>query len=56
MSKKLYALLLKLYPDNFRRTYGDEALRLVQDRAHSETGFLASLRLWLDLFVKPNLI
>lgn len=51
MSKKLYALLLKLYPDNFRRTYGDEALRLVQDRACSETGFLASLRLWVDLLL-----
>ena len=24
--KKLYALLLKLYPDNFRRMYGDEAV------------------------------
>ncbi|MBZ5579651.1 MAG: hypothetical protein LAP40_24110 [Acidobacteriia bacterium] len=51
MSEKLYALLLKLYPDNFRRMYGDEALRLVQDRAHSETGFLASFRLWLDLLL-----
>jgi hypothetical protein len=50
MSKKLYARLLKLYPENFRRTYGDEALRLVQDRARTETGFVASLRLWVDLF------
>ena len=40
MSEKLYAFLLKLYPDHFRRTYGDEALRLVRDRARDEKGFL----------------
>lgn len=51
MSEKLYDLLLKLYPDHFRRTYGDEALRLVRDRARDEKGFLSSLRLWLDLLV-----
>jgi hypothetical protein len=51
MSKKLYALLLKLYPDHFRRTYGDEALRLVRDRAQDEKGFISGLRLWLDLLV-----
>jgi hypothetical protein len=49
MSEKLYALLLKLYPDHFRRTYGDEARRLVRDRARDEKGFLSGLRLWLDL-------
>lgn len=49
MSEKLYEFLLKLYPDHFRRTYGDEALRLVRDRARSENGFLSGLRLWLDL-------
>ncbi len=51
MSEKLYEFLLKLYPDHFRRTYGDEALRLVRDRARSEKGFLSGLRLWLDLLV-----
>ncbi len=51
MSEKLYAFLLKLYPDDFRRTYGDEALRLVRDRARSERGFIPGLRLWLDLLV-----
>ncbi|HEX4135623.1 MAG TPA: hypothetical protein VHY84_13495 [Bryobacteraceae bacterium] len=51
MSEKLYALLLKLYPDHFRRTYGDEALRLVRDRAHDEKGFISGFRLWLDLLV-----
>jgi hypothetical protein len=49
MSEKLYQFLLKLYPGHFRRTYGDEALRLVRDRARSEKGFFASLRLWRDL-------
>ena len=51
MSEKLYAFLLKLYPHHFRRTYGDEALRLVRDRARSEKGFLSGLRLWLDLLL-----
>ena len=49
MSEKIYALLLKLYPEHFRREYGDEAMRLVHDRARSEKGFLSGLRLWLDL-------
>jgi len=51
MSEKLYDLLLKLYPDHFRRAYGDEALRLVRDRARDEKGLLSGLRLWLDLLV-----
>ena len=51
MSEKLYSLLLKLYPIHFRRAYGDEALRLVLDRARDEKGFLRGLRLWLDLLV-----
>lgn len=49
MPEKLYSLLLKLYPSHFRRAYGDEALRLVLDRARDEKGFLRGLRLWLDL-------
>jgi hypothetical protein len=51
MSEKFYEFLLKLYPDHFRRTYGDEALRLVRDRARSESGFLSGFRLWLDLLL-----
>lgn len=51
MSEKIYALLLKLYPEHFRRGYGDEAMRLVHDRAGSEKGFLPGVRLWLDLLV-----
>jgi hypothetical protein len=51
MSEKLYEFLLRLYPEHFRRTYGDEAQRLVRDRARSEKGFLSVLRLWLDLLL-----
>ncbi len=51
MSEKLYSLLLKVYPNHFRRAYGDEALRLVLDRARDEKGFLRGLRLWIDLLV-----
>jgi hypothetical protein len=51
MPEKLYEFLLKLYPDHFRRAYGDEALCLVRDRARSEKGFLSGLRLWLDLLL-----
>jgi hypothetical protein len=51
MPEKLYTLLLKLYPNHFRRAYGDEALRLVLDRARDEKGFFHGLRLWLDLLV-----
>ncbi|HEX3877323.1 MAG TPA: hypothetical protein VHW24_10070 [Bryobacteraceae bacterium] len=49
MPEKLYTFLLKLYPDHFRRTYGEEALHLVRERARSEKGFVSRLRLWLDL-------
>src|SRR5215475_14129976 len=51
MSERLYAFLLKLYPDQFRRKYNEEALRLVRDRAHDEDGLFSGLRLWLDLFL-----
>lgn len=51
MSEKFYSLLLRLYPKQFRRTYGEEALRLVLDRARDEKGFLCGLRLWLDLLM-----
>lgn len=49
MSEKIYAWLLRLYPAHFRRAYGEDALQLLRDRARDETGFLAKLRLWLDL-------
>jgi hypothetical protein len=51
MSEKLYRLFFQLYPSHFRGAYGDEALRLVLERARDEKGFLSGLRLWLDLLV-----
>jgi len=49
MSEKLCALLVRLYPWAFRQRYGEEAARLVMDRARDEKGFLRQLRLGLDL-------
>jgi hypothetical protein len=49
MSEKIYAWLLRLYPSRFREEYGEAALELFRDRASDERGFLARLRLWLDL-------
>jgi hypothetical protein len=51
MSEKIYALLLRLYPEHFRKAYGDEALQLFRDRAREERGFPSACRLWLDLLV-----
>ncbi len=50
MSEKIYALLLRLFPSHFRKTYGNEALQLFRDRARDEKGFTSRIRLWLDLF------
>ena len=49
MHEQVYRLLLRLYPAQFRRTHGDEALQLFRDRLLDETGYLRRLRLWLDL-------
>jgi hypothetical protein len=49
MSEKIYTWLLRLYPSQFREAYGEEALQLFRDRLRDEKGFLARLRLWLDL-------
>ena len=49
MSEKFYALLLRLYPAQFREDYGNEAMRLFRDRLEDERGFLPRLRLWFDL-------
>jgi hypothetical protein len=49
MSEKIYTWLLRLYPANFRETYGDDALQLFRDRWRDETGLFPRLRLWLDL-------
>lgn len=49
MHERVYRVLLRLYPAQFRRSHGDEALQLFRDRLREETGFLRRLRLWLDL-------
>ena len=49
MSKTIYALLLRLYPAQFRQAYGDEAMQLFHDRTRDEQGMWAKLRLWMDL-------
>jgi len=49
MSEKFYALLLRLYPAQFRKDYGNEAMRLFRDRLEDERGFFPRLRLWFDL-------
>jgi hypothetical protein len=49
MSEKIYAFLLRLFPSQFRETYGEEALLLFRDRARDETGLSSRARLWFDL-------
>jgi hypothetical protein len=49
MSERIYAALLHVYPERFRAAYADDALQLFRDRSRHERGFLAQLRLWLDL-------
>jgi Peptidase family S41/N-terminal domain of Peptidase_S41 in eukaryotic IRBP len=49
MSEKIYALLLRLFPSQFRETYGEEALLLFRDRARDETGLSSRARLWFDM-------
>lgn len=51
MSERIYLLLLRLYPSQFRRSYGEEALQLFRDRLQDETGFLLRSRLWLELLI-----
>ena len=49
MSEKMYVLLLGLYPSQFRKAYGEEAVQLFRDRFRDEQGFFARVRLWWDL-------
>jgi hypothetical protein len=51
MFETFCALLLRLYPAEFRRTYGDEAVQLLSDRARDERGVFARLRLLMDLAI-----
>ena len=51
MSERLYRYLLCLYPTDFRRAHGEDALQLFRDRLRDETGFLRRMRLWFDIFL-----
>jgi hypothetical protein len=51
MFEHFCALLLRLYPAEFRRTYGSEAVQLMRDRARDERGVIARLRLLMDLAI-----
>ena len=51
MFEDLCALLLWLYPAEFRRAYGREAVQLMTDRARHERGVFLRVRLLLDLAI-----
>jgi hypothetical protein len=51
MPERIYRLLLRLYPSQFRQSYGEEAVQLFRDRMQDETGFFRYSRLWLDLLL-----
>src|SRR6185436_3411659 len=49
MFDRIVAFLLRLYPEEFRRVYGRDALQLMWDRAGHERGVRLRARLLLDL-------
>jgi hypothetical protein len=51
MFENVCALLLRLYPAEFRRAYGREAVQLMRDRARHERGVLLRIRLLMDLAI-----
>ena len=51
MSEKLYALLLRLYPPEFRKKYAGEAMQVFRDRLRDERGVLKRTRLWLGVLL-----
>src|SRR5574341_803124 len=51
MFEKLCTLLLRLYPVEFRRAYGREAVQLMRDRARHERGVFLRVRLLMDLAI-----
>jgi uncharacterized protein (TIGR03435 family) len=51
MFEQFCALLLRLYPAEFRRAYGGQAVQLMRDRARHERGVFLRLRLLMDLAI-----
>jgi len=49
MFDRVVAFLLRLYPEEFRRVYGRDALQLMWDRAGHERGARLRVRLLMDL-------
>ena len=49
MFDRVVAFLLRLYPEEFRRVYGRDALQLIWDRAGHERGVRLRTRLLMDL-------
>src|SRR6187401_1585467 len=49
MFDRIVAFLLRLYPEEFRRVYGRDALQLMWDRAGHERGVRLRTRLLIDL-------
>ena len=49
MFDRVVAFLLRLYPEEFRRVYGRDALQLMWDRAGHERGVRLRARLLMDL-------
>lgn len=56
MSEKIYAWMLRFYPQRFREVWGKDALQLLRDRARDERGFFGRMRLWLDLLADLALL
>ena len=51
MFETFCALLLRIYPAEFRRAYGREAVQLMRDRARHERGVFLRVRLLMDLAI-----
>ena len=51
MFESFCALLLRLYPADFRRAWGDQAVQLMRDRARDERGVFRRGRLVMDLAI-----
>src|SRR6185295_15448521 len=51
MFEHFCVLLLRLYPAEFRRAYGGDAVQLMRDRARHERGAFRRVRLVIDLTI-----
>jgi hypothetical protein len=56
MFENFCALLLRLYPAEFRHRYGSEAVQLMRDHARHERGVFPRLRLLNDLALELGAI